>query len=211
MNLNDISSFDYIIALIVLIFLIRGLWIGFMRQLAVSFALVGSYWVTGHYIGQLIPSVQQFIEQPKMIFLVSFAVLFIVSALIFILIGNVLHKVMEVSLLGWFNRFTGGLLGIAKGAVLSVLLYMILSSFLPPSHHLLRKSLIKPYLGRAAEICRQFIEDPQVREDLKPLKPEVKKDEKKTETLPAPPKTLPETSPATETQSNISDTLERIE
>ncbi|MCW5199977.1 hypothetical protein VU05_04640 [Desulfobulbus sp. F1] len=38
LNLNDISTFDYIIAGILTLFLLRGLCIGFVRQLAATAA-----------------------------------------------------------------------------------------------------------------------------------------------------------------------------
>ena len=192
MTFNDITSFDYIIALILFIFLIRGLWIGFVRQLAVSFALVGSYWLAGRYVSLVMPSVEQVIDNPKMVFLASFVGLFLISTVLFILIGKLLNTIMEFTLLGWFDRFTGGLLGLVRGAAVIVLLYMILSSFLPPSHYLLRNSLLAPYLGQGAEIIRQFIEDTRVRKELQPLKPEDKGKARQPEATPAPPAQLPE-------------------
>ncbi len=173
-SLGDLTSFDVIVALIFLVFIVRGVWIGFMRQLTTFLALVGSYWLAGRYSGQLMPSVQQVVDNPKIVFLVSFAALFLVSALIFILAGKVLRRVMEISLLGWFDRFLGLLLGAVKGAVVSVLLYMILASSLSASNDLFRKSLSSPYLSRGADIIRQVIHDPQVRELFVPREQAIK-------------------------------------
>jgi len=175
-SLGDLTSFDVIVALIFLVFIIRGIWVGFMRQLTTFLALVGSYWLAGRYSGQLMPYVQQIVENPKMVFLASFALLFLVSALIFILAGKVLHRVMEISLLGWFDRFLGMLLGGVKGAVISVLLFMILASSLSASNDLFRKSLSSPYLSQGAEMIRKIIHDPQIRELFVPREPAIKPD-----------------------------------
>jgi len=175
-SLGDLTSFDVIVALIFLVFIIRGVWVGFMRQLTTFLALVGSYWLAGRYSGQLMPYVQQVVENPKMVFLASFALLFLVSALIFILAGKVLHRVMEISLLGWFDRFLGLLLGAVKGAVVSVLLFMILASSLSASNDLFRKSLSSPYLRQGAEMVRKIIHDPQIRELFVPREPAIKPD-----------------------------------
>ena len=173
-SFGDLTSFDVIVALIFLVFIIRGVWIGFMRQFTTFLALVGSYWLAGRYSGQVMPYVQQFVENPKVVFLASFAVLFLFSALVFILAGKVLHRVMEISLLGWFDRFLGLLLGGVKGALVAVLLFMILASSLSASNELLKKSLSSPYLSKGAEMVRKIIHDPEIRKQFIPREPAIK-------------------------------------
>ena len=173
-SIGDLTSFDVIVALIFLIFIIRGVWIGFMRQFTTFLALVGSYWLAGRYSGQLMPYVQQVVGNPKVVFLASFAVLFLVSALFFILAGKVLRRVMEISLLGWFDRFLGLLLGGIKGALVAVLLFMILASSLSASNDLLKKSLSAPYLSQGAEMVRKIIHDPEIRKQFVPREPAIK-------------------------------------
>jgi membrane protein required for colicin V production len=175
-SLGDLTSFDVIVALIFLVFIIRGIWVGFMRQLTTFLALVGSYWLAGRYSGQLMPYVHQFVENPKMVFLASFALLFLISALIFILAGKVLHRVMEITLLTWFDRFLGLLLGAVKGAVVSIFVFMILASSLSASNDLFNKSLSSPYLSRGAEVVRKIIHDPKIREQFVPKEPAIKLD-----------------------------------
>jgi membrane protein required for colicin V production len=114
------------------------------------------------------PYVQQFIERPGAVFLVSFGGLFLLSALFFTLIGHWLHNVLEVNLLGWLNRITGGILGVVRGALVTVLLYMFLAAVLPSAYPLFEGSVAVPYLNQGAEIIRQFIRDVSVRNDLKP-------------------------------------------
>ncbi len=173
-SIGDLTSFDSIIALLFLIFIARGIWIGFMRQLAAFLALVGSYWLAGRYSGELIPYVKQFVENPKLVFLASFALFFLVSAILFILAGKVLRRVMEITLLGWFDRFLGLLLGGVKAGVLSVLLYMFLSSMLSSSNTLLSKSLSAPYLKQGADVVRRIIQDRRLREEFVPKEPAIK-------------------------------------
>ncbi len=179
----DITSFDVIVVLILLVFLVRGVWIGFMRQLAAFLALVGSYWLAGRYSGELMPWVQRFVDNPKLVFLISFVVLFLVTALLFILAGKVLHRVMEIAILGWFDRFLGLLLGGIKGAVVASLLYMFLASSVSASNDLLRKSLSSPYLARGAEQLNLLIHDPRIRKYFIPREPAIR-DEPRQQTAP---------------------------
>ncbi len=172
-SLNNFNSFDIIIGLIFLFFIVRGGWIGFMRQLAAFLALVGSYWIAGRYSHQLMPYVSDFIQNPKLVFFASFALLFCVSALLFILGGKVLHKVMEITLLGWFDRFLGVVLGAFKALVLASFLYMVLASSLSASNDLLKKSMSSPYLAQGAAILHQLIQDPQLQKYFIPKKPAI--------------------------------------
>jgi len=175
-SLGDLTSFDVTIALIFLVFIVRGVWVGFMRQLTTLLALVSSYWLAGRYSGELMPYVQDITENQKIVFLAGFALLFLVLALIFILAGKVLRRVMEISLLGWFDRFLGLLLGGVKGAMVAVLLYMILASSLSASNDLFRKSLSSPYLSQGAEMVRKIIHDPRVRQLFVLREPAIKAD-----------------------------------
>jgi len=172
-SLTECTSFDVIVAVLVLVFVVRGAWIGFMRQLAAFLALVGSYWLAGSYSRDLMPYVDRFVDNPKLVFLVSFLLMFFVSALLFILAGKVLHRVMEISLLGWFDRFLGLLLGALKGAVLASLLYMFLASSLSASNTLLKRSQSSKYLAQGADALHQLIEDPQLKQYFLPKIPAI--------------------------------------
>ncbi len=172
-SFHNFNSFDIVVAVIFLFFVVRGGWIGFMRQLAAFLALVGSYWIAGRYTTLLMPYVDDFIRNPKMVFFASFALLFCVSGLLFILGGKVLHKVMEITLLGWFDRFLGIILGAAKALVVASFLYMVLASSLSASNDLLKKSFTSPYLSQGAAVLHQLIQDPQLRKQFIPKKPAI--------------------------------------
>lgn len=161
--LNELTFFDIAVALLVLAFLLRGAWIGFMRQLAAFFALVGSYGVAAQYASRFIPLTEKFVSSPKLTFLVSFAVLFILSALVFSLLGKILHRVMQISMLGWFDRLLGVALGGVKAFVVASLLFMVLASSVSATNELLRKSKTAPCLKEGAAMLQSLIHDPRLR------------------------------------------------
>lgn len=161
---SDMTYFDLVIAFLFLFFLVRGLWIGFMRQLAAFFALVGSYFVAARYADDIMPFAERFIENPKLTFLVCFAGIFLVAALVFTLIGKVLQGVMRITLLGWFDRLLGLALGAVKAGAVASLLYMVLASTLSTTNDLLPKSITSPYLKQGAAILRSLIDDPRLQE-----------------------------------------------
>jgi membrane protein required for colicin V production len=161
--LSDITSFDVIVVLLFLLLIIRGTWIGFMRQLAFFLALIASYLLAGQYTGKLMPHVAGFIENPKAVFFVSFGLLFLLSGFVLMLLGKVLSLVMEVALVSWFDRMLGFLLGLVKAVFVTSFLYMAMSSSMISANELLENSLTSPYLARGAEMVRRIITDPELR------------------------------------------------
>ncbi len=184
-SLSDITSFDVIVALIFLVFIIRGVWIGFMRQLASFLALVGSYWLAGRYSDYLMPYVGRFIDNPKVVFFISFAILFVVGAFLLILTGKVLQLVMDISLLGWFDRLLGLGLGAFKAFFVAAILHMALCAGLSPSNTLMRKSLSSKFLARGAEIVQEVIHNPELRRLFIPREPAIKPDKQSSTPGPA--------------------------
>ncbi|PIE56090.1 MAG: colicin V production protein [Desulfobulbus propionicus] len=172
----DVSVFDMIVVCILFFFMIRGGWIGFMRQLAAFFALVGSYLLAGQYSGELVPHVQGFLENPRLVFLVSFGLMFLLFAAGFILLGKLLRKVMELTFLGWFDRLLGLGLGLVKGVVLTSMLYMFLASSLSSTNDMLKKSLVSPYLQLGASELQRWINDPEIRKYFLPKEPAISPD-----------------------------------
>jgi len=171
--LSDMTSFDVIVALIFFVCIIRGVLIGFMRQVAGFFALIVSYWVAGQYSGQMMPYVGRFIENPKAVFFISFAVLFLLVAVLLLLTGKILHLVMEMSLIGWFDRTLGLILGAFKAFLLCSILYMALRAGLSSSNDLVKKSISSALLSQGAGLVHQVIHDPELRRHFLPKKPAI--------------------------------------
>ncbi len=183
-SLNDITSFDVVVLLISTVFVVRGVWIGFMRQAAAFIALLISYWLAGRYAGQIAPYVAGVIENRQIVFFVSFGVIFLFTAMLSILIGKVLRKVMEVSILSWFDRLLGLLLGLLKSFLVAAILYMAVSSGLTSGNELLKKSLSAQYLNQGVVLVKAIIADPELRALFMPKEPAIKPDLKFEQQVP---------------------------
>lgn len=187
-SLNDITSFDVIVVLLFLLFILRGTWIGFMRQLAVFVALVAAYLLAGTYTDEVMPVAAGFIDNPKTFFYLGFFLLFFLGSIFLFLLGKALHLVMEVSLAGWFDRLLGLLLGGVKGVLVTSFLFMAVSSSLISANELLQRSLTSTFLSRGADFVRNGLEDPQLRALFQPREPAIRPEpEGIPETEPVPP------------------------
>jgi len=208
MSLASIPLFDSILLAVLILFIIHGIWVGFLRQLPFVISLIGSYWAAGQYAGELMPHLDQMTENLTIVFGGGFLALLIASTLLFKLIGKLMGKIIKVKSAGWANRFfLGGPLALSKVAVLVVLVVMFWAAILPPADHLFRDSLTAPYLEQGADIVRSFIGDAEIRKDLKPRKAPVQKEAgAKQELAPSPaaqqpsPRSTDEDDPASSTE-----------
>jgi membrane protein required for colicin V production len=172
-SLGDITSFDVIVVVLFLLFIVRGTWIGFIRQVSFFLALIFSYMIAGQYTGSMMPYVGKFIENPKSVFFISFVLLFILGTIVFVLLGKILHLVMELTLTGWFDRLLGFMLGLVKAALVASFLYMIMSSGPSSAHELVEKSITSRYLAHGAAFVQQLINDPDLRQKFMPKAPAI--------------------------------------
>lgn len=172
-SLDDITSFDVIIVVLFLFFVIRGTWVGFMRQVSFFLGLAVSYILAGKYAGQLMPYVGNFISNQKAVFFISFALLFLLGTIFFILLGKVLQLVMQVTLEGWFDRMLGFFLGLFKAGLVASFLYMIMNSGPSTARDLVKKSITSEYLAAGAVFVQELINDPKLREKFTPKPPAI--------------------------------------
>ncbi|MCI5195748.1 MAG: CvpA family protein [Candidatus Electrothrix sp. AW5] len=171
MSFASITLFDSILFAILFLFILYGLWMGCQKQLPFIIALIGSYVASAQYAGDLMPHLNQFIETPKIIFGGLFIILLITSTLLLKLISVLLSKIIQVTIVGWFDRFfLGAPLALLKGVILVVVVTMFLAATLSPADQFFQKSLTTPYLEQGIEMVRKIIVNPEVRDDFRPQK-----------------------------------------
>ena len=167
------TALDAGVIIITLVFLIRGIWVGLVRQLASIAALILGFWAAGHFYRQFAGLINSFVPSPQISFLITFALLFLLVYLLVMGLGIGLKKVMSVTLLGWFDKMMGGIFGFSKAALVVTVVFMILSGFLTTSSPLLKKSFFTPYLEQSSRYLSNFIKDEKLRSHLLPQKPAI--------------------------------------
>ncbi len=162
----NLKTYDIVVLVITLLFLVRGVWVGALRQITVFLALYIGYIVASQYHQQIFPILEKVSSNPKVIFLTSYVLLFLVTYLVVLLLGKLLKMVVDLSLAGWFDRLLGGVIGILKAAIIVVLLHMLLGTVLAPENTMLRECTICPYLNTVSSFTRNIIRDPEARKAL---------------------------------------------
>lgn len=167
------STLDAIIIIILALFLSRGIWTGFIKQVASIAALLIGFVVAGRFYGESSRLVIPFIDNQQAGFFIAYTLLFLLAFAAVILAGILLKKVVTLSLLGWFDRLLGGILGLIKGIFISCLFFMVLAIFISGGSPFFTKSFFYPYLDSTSQQLIAIVKDQDLRKGLIPQKPAI--------------------------------------
>lgn len=176
---SGFTPYDFVVLGILTLLVIRGAWVGLVRQLSALLALYCGYFVASQYHTTLFPFLREVSTNPKVIFLTSYVLLFLASYLVVMVVGKGLRLVMELSFVSWFDRLLGAVIGAAKALILIVILHIVLGTILAPENEMLRKCATCEVVGSLSESARGIIQDPEVRDALMPKKPAISLDKVK--------------------------------
>ncbi|MBW1791307.1 MAG: CvpA family protein [Deltaproteobacteria bacterium] len=167
------STLDGLVVIILLVFFIRGIWVGFIRQIASILSLVLGFIVAGRHYGEYAHLVSPYIHNKQVGFLVSYLVIFIIVFCGVIVSGLVVKKVMSISLLGWFDQLVGALLGAGKGVFVCCLVFLGAATFISGSSPFFTRSIFYPYLDQASQFLLRIVKEEDLRTDLLPQQPAI--------------------------------------
>ena len=167
------TAFDAIIIITFALFIARGIWVGLIGQLAFLAALPIGFIAADAFYRKLGHLLLPVIPNPQASFLLTYILLFVATYLLIILLGKGLKKVVNITLLGWFDRTMGGVFGFGKGIFLTTLLFMTLSGFISGPRSFFDKSLSAPYLASCSEFMLTMIRDNDLRSRFLPKKPAI--------------------------------------
>ena len=172
--LSGISAFDVFAFLIFIAFMVRGIWIGFIRQISSLVAMIGGFALAGYFDSEFYRLVLPYIDNSHTAFLITYILLFIAFFFLIKLVGLGLRKVMDVSLTTWFDRTVGGLFGVIKGFFFVGLLFIVIGSFMSGSNNYLKKSISYPLLSYSSDVILAFIQDYDIRSYFIPREPAIR-------------------------------------
>ncbi len=171
--LSGITAFDVFAFLIFIAFLVRGIWIGFIRQISSLVAMIGGFALAGYFDSEFYRLVLPYIDNSHTAFLLTYILLFIAFFFLIKLVGLGLKKVMDVTLTTWFDKTVGGLFGVIKGFFFVGLLFIVIGSFMSGSNNYLKKSISYPLLSYSSDVILAFIQDYDIRSYFIPREPAI--------------------------------------
>lgn len=107
-------AFDIIAAALALLFIIVGLYRGFVEEAIRLIGIVAAFFTGLALYRQLAVHLSFLKLSGTVLSVVSFLLIFLVALLIIILLGMLIKKIIHLTVLGWVDRVCGGLLGFLK-------------------------------------------------------------------------------------------------
>ena len=181
--LSEATAFDIVALLIFLAFLVRGIWIGFIRQISSLLAMIGAFFLAGYFDEDFYRLIMPYLDDSHTTFLISYFLLFLIFFYLIKLVGLGLKKVMDITLMGWFDRTMGGVFGLIKGIFITSLLFIMVGSYMSGSNKYLKKSLSYPVLSKSSQGLLALIQDKKLRTYFIPKEPAIQRFKRALPTL----------------------------
>lgn len=121
------NGLDSAILVVLVVFLIKGIWRGLIRQLCALAGIVLGVFLAWSFSSVLGPELARLAGwSPRVSVAVVGCLLFFSGVLTFFILGFYLGKLTEQPVLAGLNRIGGGLFGVIEGVVLlAVILYLL--------------------------------------------------------------------------------------
>lgn len=172
-SFSGLTAYDLVIVGLFALLIGRGIWLGLLKQVTGFVALYLGYLAASQYNDKIFPFLRDISENPKVIFLTGYVILFVATYVLVMLLGKGMGYVLQLTITGWFDRLLGAVIGFGKALILTVLLHMILGTVLAPENQMLRTCATCDALNTAAEFTRELIRNEEVRKSLLQQKPAI--------------------------------------
>lgn len=150
MNLLDI-----VLALIVGYCLIRGIFRGLIKELSSIVGVLGGFYAAYSYYPHLARHLDRWITNPGYLSILSFLVIFLLVFLLVSFAGVVIKYLMNIAFLGWSDRIGGAVFGFAKALLITTVLLLVLTTFLPNNAAIIKESWVAHRMMRFSAYLAQ--------------------------------------------------------
>lgn len=122
------NIFDILILVILVAFILKGLLRGLMKELCTLVGLLSGALLAFNFHQPLAASMKSSFSLPEQLCaILAFLAIFLLTMLLFSLIGMVLSRYVKLMYVGGLNRVAGGLFGLLQGIIIVSLLVFALT------------------------------------------------------------------------------------
>jgi membrane protein required for colicin V production len=161
-----LTGYDLVVLVLFALLILRGIWLGFLKQVTGLLALYLGYIVAGQYHDRISPFLREISTNPKVVFFASYVILFVATYVAVMLAGKGLAYVMQLTVTGWFDKILGGILGGAKALLLIIIVHIALTLVIPPENKMLTACKTCNALNKTSIFARDLIKDEDVKKAL---------------------------------------------
>ena len=136
---------DLAILLTLAFFAIRGVWTGFIEEIAGIVGIFGAFWAARAWNADA-AGYLTFISDPGLRPMAASVIIFIAVMILVAVVARALKKLAAFSFIGWLDKLAGFVLGLTKGALIWALIIIALEKF-APNVEFLRDSRVVPWFA----------------------------------------------------------------
>jgi len=183
------NLFDMIIICTMIFFIVKGILRGFLREAASLAGVILGILLANHFQPRMTEVLKAYLPMSGFLPIVSFALLFATVLMLSNLAGFGLSFLFQKAFLGWVDRTLGAGFAVVKGVILTYLVIVILTFFLPTQSPLIAQSKTAPWIISSYQTMTRLIAPDHyekwrkrllgVKEGSLQLNPEKSKDAKK--------------------------------
>ena len=152
MNILDI----FIVCTLVFL-LVQGILRGFLREVASLAGVVLGILLGSHFQPQMTAGLKAHVPDSSYLPVVSFALIFALVLIICNVFGFALSFFFRKAFLGWVDRALGVWLALTKGVIVTYLIIVLLTFFLPAKAPLVAQSRLAPWVIVSYQSMIRFI------------------------------------------------------
>ena len=142
---------DIIIAVILGFCLIRGIFRGLIKELSSIVGVFAGFYAAYTYYSQLAGPLSGWISNKAYLNILSFLIIFCGIFIGISIIGVIIKYILNSASLGWIDRICGAGFGSIKGILITSVLLLVLTTFLPKNASIIRASLLAPHVMKVSE------------------------------------------------------------
>lgn len=151
------NHFDILILTILAYGLIRGIFRGLVREISSIIGVLGGFFAAYSYYPHVAKSISVWIANPVYLNIVSYLLIFIGVILIVGILAVVIKYLLNIAYLGWVDRVFGALSGLLKAVLISCVLFIMLTAFLPKGAPMIQNATLSPPLASASEVLAKVL------------------------------------------------------
>jgi len=159
---TSLTPIDAVLAALLAVAILRGLWLGLIREAFSIAALAGAVIAARLFTDPLAARLQQDFALHWSDFALRIAAVMLLVVGVFTAVaiaGRLLRRGVRAVGLGWADRLAGGVLGMAEGALVASLLLMLATALLGRDHGALEDSRALAALDEARRTVRSPVVD----------------------------------------------------
>ena len=137
---------DMIIIALMIFLIVRGIFRGFFREIGSLAGVILGIWMACLYQQQMSEYLKAYLPTGKFLQLISFAVIFFVVLVLCNLSGWGVKMILKKAFLGWTDRALGVGLAVLKVIIITYLLIILLTFFVPSDKPFIAGSRLAPLI-----------------------------------------------------------------